>query len=260
MKRVVLVAIALLFLSFAMPSSNAEARKFSTAQQKRVDTIYKVVSKPKNWKKYGCLPSVCIAQAFIESGVGQACRANNFWGLRCGRASYLSLEAGVYAYMKCINNGYYKGAPHQKNAATQISKILAGGYCQPQGAYYSKAIWTIKTYNLKKYDKKMFKNIKRIEKKKKEEKERKRKEKEKKRLQAKSYKPIFNSTLRPWEIGINKNIINGGTVLIRHFFFNVINKGFNKDNKLYMGWPFVASGQAVSMSVKFDKIWENAVG
>ena len=28
MKRVVLVAIALLFLSFAMPSSNAEARKF----------------------------------------------------------------------------------------------------------------------------------------------------------------------------------------------------------------------------------------
>lgn len=122
-------------------------------QQKNAETIARICVE--NWEKYGCLPSVAIAQAFVESTLGKHCPSgsNNLWGICSGAVSYSSIEDGVYGYMRVINNGYYKGAPHCKDYSTQISRILAGGYCTPVGDYYSNAIWTIEHYQLYEYDK-----------------------------------------------------------------------------------------------------------
>lgn len=122
-------------------------------QQKNAETIAKICIE--NWEKYGCLPSVAIAQAFIESTLGKYCPSgsNNLWGICSGAVKYNSIEDGVYGYMRVINNGYYKGAPHCKDYSTQISRILAGGYCIPAEGYYSNIIWTIKHYQLYEYDK-----------------------------------------------------------------------------------------------------------
>ncbi len=173
-----------IMIGFA-PDAQAKL-KFSKETQKRVDQIYDTVSTEKNWETYGSLPSVCIAQAFVESGIGNAGRANNLWGLGGGRYSYKSLKKGVYAYMQCINKSYYTryGSTDTKSWKKQIRAILKGGYCVPAYGYYNKVARVIKAYGLVKYDKKMFKEIKEArkarkvkEKKAKEKKEHEKKEK-----------------------------------------------------------------------------------
>ncbi|MEE3468603.1 MAG: glucosaminidase domain-containing protein [Eubacterium sp.] len=155
--------VLLLFVAvLAVNTTEASAAEFTGRQKKIVDTIYDVVSKEKNWETYGSLPSVCIAQAYVESGVGAAGRKNNLWGLNGGRATYGSLKKGIYAYMKCINKRWYTryGATDTKSWKKQIRSILRGGYCVPASGYYNKVARVIKSYNLKKLDKKMFKEIK----------------------------------------------------------------------------------------------------
>ena len=155
---VLLLGCAVLFGS----TTDASAATFTPEQQKRVDTIYKIVSNEDNWNTYGSLPSVCIAQAVIESGVGKAGNKNNLWGLGCGRSSYKTLKAGVYAYMQCINKDWYKryGATETKSWKKQIRAILKGGYCVPAGGYYREVARVVKEYNLEEYDKLMFAGFK----------------------------------------------------------------------------------------------------
>lgn len=108
----------------------------------------------KNYKKYGVLPSVCVAQAFIETGIGTAYNNGNLWGLSSNNfGGYSSIETGCIAYLKCINNGWYKGAPFAGSYTKQITKILYGGYCDKPASYIAKAIWVIQHYNLTDYDK-----------------------------------------------------------------------------------------------------------
>ena len=165
LKKVLVCLLACAILAGAAPDSEAKL-KFSKSQQKVVDTIYDVVSKEKNWKKYGSLPSVCIAQAYVESGIGAAGNRNNLWGINGGRSSYKTLKKGIYAYMEVINKSFYSryGATDTKDWKKQISRILRGGYCVPAGGYYSKVARVVKSYGLKKYDKKMFKSIEKAKK------------------------------------------------------------------------------------------------
>ena len=260
-KGLVVLFILCMFLSI---STKAEARSLTKSQKQKAETIYEECSKEKNWKKYGVLPTVCIAQAFVESGIGQKCRPNNLWGLRCGRASYSSLKSGIKAYMQCINNGYYKGAPHKKNYRVQLDKILDGGYCQPRGAYFSHAMQLIRDYDLDKYDKKMFKKFKQIKKKRKEAKkrrqeERRRKKQEKERLERlkNPFTLIFDSELSPWELDVNKDLIGSGTVLVDLFFLEVVhkNKDLDKDT-VVTGNPLWRNRPAIM----FREVFENAVG
>ena len=182
MKRKVLVLLLACAIAVGHGTTSGAAT-FSAQQQKRVDTIYNVVSKEKNWKTYGSLPSVCIAQAYVESTMGMAGNRNNLWGLGGGRYSYPTLKKGVYAYMQCINKSYYTryGATDTKSWKKQISRILRGGYCVPAGGYYAKVARVIQQYNLQNYDKKMFdefKEAKRLRKERRLERERRRKERE----------------------------------------------------------------------------------
>lgn len=122
----------------------------SEQQKQRAYTMAEICIK--EWGKYGILPSVCIAQAMQESTLGKYCSPNNLWQIKSGAVSYGSLEEGVYAYLRVINNGCYGTAPFTKNASSQISKILAGGYCTPVGDYYSNVMWIINKYGLERFD------------------------------------------------------------------------------------------------------------
>lgn len=119
-----------------------------------------------NWDDYGVLPSVAIGQAFVESTIGKHCRGYNLWGINSGRGyNYSSLREGTFAYLKVINNGYYKKAPFTKSSRLQIRRILNGGYCVPEGDYYSNFTWALNRYNLEEYDRQMFEILKNRDKK-----------------------------------------------------------------------------------------------
>lgn len=171
--RLIILFFSLLFFN----KLDVQAYALSNTQQERADEIARIVSD--NWEEYGCLPSVCIAQAMIESTLGEHCISYNYWGINQGRTRYETLEDGVFGYMKCINNGYYKNAPFSENYSDQIRYILNGGYCQPVGSYYEDAIWVIEHYELYKYDQQMFEEI---EREKEEELRRKREENNRRRL------------------------------------------------------------------------------
>lgn len=161
MKYKIMTLITVISLIFSVLYCQVDAksfRKFSKSQDKNAQRIAKVVAD--NWEKYGCLPSVAIAQAFIESTLGEHCTGYNLWGIRSGAEQYDSLDDGIYRYMRVINNGYYKGAPFCKDYKKQIRRILDGGYCTPEGEYYNNVIWTIQAYGLYRYDEQMFKKIK----------------------------------------------------------------------------------------------------
>ena len=136
---------------------DAATRTFTDSQQRNADYIAEVVSN--NWDEYGVLPSVAIAQAFMESNLGDHCPPNNLWGIHAGRVSYPTLEHGIYKYMEVINNGYYEGAPGKTCYYEQLQIILDGGYCIPVGNYYKDAIWIIENYDLYEYDRQMFEAI-----------------------------------------------------------------------------------------------------
>lgn len=123
----------------------------SQAQKNIAYTIANICIK--EWKNYGVLPSTAISQAMVESTLGKRCRGYNLWGIKSGGVRYGSLENGVYAYLRVINNACYGTAPFTKNSSSQIRKILNGGYCVPVGNYYKNATWIVNKYNLKKFDK-----------------------------------------------------------------------------------------------------------
>ena len=140
----------------------ASGHDLSDEQWERADLMAEICID--EWETYGVLPSVCIAQAFIESTLGKFCRGNNLWGICSGGVSYDSLEDGIYGYLKVINNGYYPNAPFKTNYKEQIRAILDGGYCQPEGDYYNNVLWAVEYYNLTKYDKALFDELERREK------------------------------------------------------------------------------------------------
>ena len=145
MKRIVVFGLLLSLLA------TTPCQALSKKQWRRADIIAEVAAE--NYEQYGVLPSVAIAQAFIESTLGERCSGNNLWGINSGRESYSSLENGVMRYLRVINNGCYPGAPFERNYGRQITKIIAGGYCEPAGPYISDVVWSIERYNFDRYDK-----------------------------------------------------------------------------------------------------------
>ena len=139
-------------------TANAAKRTLTKAQQRRADIIAQICID--NWDKYGVLPSTCLAQAFVESTMGDHCSGYNLWGIKAGKVKYSDLEKGTIAYLEVINNGYYKNAPFCKGYKTQIKRILAGGYCVPADGYYGDAVWAIEAYDFTSYDEKLFKELK----------------------------------------------------------------------------------------------------
>lgn len=120
-------------------------------RKERADRIAKICIN--NYKKYGVLPSVCVGQAFQETGIGTAYNNGNLWGICSNRyGGYASIEEGCLKYLRVINNGYYKGAPFNKSYSSTLRKI-APNYCPDNPNYASEVISLIEKYNLTDYDK-----------------------------------------------------------------------------------------------------------
>ena len=209
-KIISMLMCMVLMIGGALPTT-AYARELPAGQKKTAERIAKVCMD--NYEKYGVLPSVCVGQAFIESTLGEHCNGNNLWGIRSGKEHYSTLEEGVFRYLEVINNGYYKGAPFQKDYHKQIRIILDGGYCHPEGSYYRDIIWSINAYHFDRYDKKLFRRLK-------EEKERKKQKKEEKKYIKDNKKPLepffsqYDKSVPDGIIYADTETISGGCVMV----------------------------------------------
>lgn len=105
------------------------------------------------WPSYGRLPSVAIAQAYVESGIFSGGR--NLYGVR--GCSGLGVYDATIRYLKCLNNQYFRGeGAFSLDPEYQLSVIMKGGrYCageRPGGSYYNNCISIINRFNLDRFD------------------------------------------------------------------------------------------------------------
>lgn len=230
MRCMKILFVVLLAILFTEPVTTfAKCTELTREQKNTADKMAEVALK--NWEKYGILPSVAVAQTFIESSLGvNQVRPNNLWGLRPGGkyASYKSFKDGAHAYFKVLSNGLYDKALYKTDYRQQIWLILQGGYYgEDDGGtieeYYRDCIDSIDKYGFDKYDKSLLLQIK------KEEKERKRKKKWKE-----TYTLIYDATLAEHEVKVDKKIIKKGDLKIwkdneMKGIFDVVKgqKGFN---------------------------------
>lgn len=138
-------------IAVMMLTTTAHARTFTEEQQALVDLIVEI--SVDSYEEYGILPSVAISQAFVESTLGERCRNNNLYGIRGGE--YDTHEASILAYMDLMQSERYAGARHIENPREQIEYILDAGYCPDEG-YADDVDWTIREYDLEKYDNIIF--------------------------------------------------------------------------------------------------------
>lgn len=205
MKRFIAILLALALT--LIPCNDSSALERTERIQSVLDVIVEVCAE--NWDEHHGYPSCCAMIAAQESLFGAAGRANNLWGLACGRASYSSLENGVIAWLKCLNNGWYGGAPKADNGDKQLHELLSHGYCQPPGNYYQYAMRLKSMYNLGELDEQMFRIIE-----KKKAKQRRIKEKKKRRkLQKLSYIVAYDPTLLPYQIRVHRGAIKDKSVI-----------------------------------------------
>ena len=149
--------------SYSQKLKNSELKKYhlestvlSSTQLERADEIAYLVAC--SYEEYGVLPSVAVGQAMQETQLGVA--VNNatpnfgWWGVigRNGYATYTSLEDGVNAYLKCVNNGLYNGALFNSSYSSSLLSIQNGGYCEPKDGYASRVVDCIESYNFSEYD------------------------------------------------------------------------------------------------------------
>ncbi|MBQ8218260.1 MAG: glucosaminidase domain-containing protein [Bacilli bacterium] len=157
-----IVTILTIMLVFSMIFShtttvNAANYELSEEQLEIADRIAEICTE--RWEESGVLPSVCIAQAYLESHIGTYCYPNNLWGLHGGYKSYETLDDGINAYIDCINNGYYDNALWHTDPEYVINAIYDGGYCTTDKAVYTGNImWIIEEFDLTRYDATILRN------------------------------------------------------------------------------------------------------
>lgn len=156
------------------------------ATKKQVDKFIKTIA-PLAQKEYTTrtkklLPSVCIAQACLESGYGTSqlmLKGNAFFGIKCGSTwkgkvynsrtkecydgvryvtindcfrAYNSVEESVADYYNLIcNSARYAKAVNEKDYRKCIQAIKNGGYATSP-TYVENVCKIIETYNLTQYD------------------------------------------------------------------------------------------------------------
>lgn len=156
-KRILLTLILCMVLSI-VPANTAHAASLSDEQTDVAEYLAEICTD--NWEEYGILPSVCIAQAYMESHLGTYCYPNNLWGLYGGYTSFESLEDGTYEYLDILSsNDSYHDALYRINYESQINAIYDGGYCTDSREHYVNGIiWIIEEFNLTQYDQEIYRN------------------------------------------------------------------------------------------------------
>lgn len=158
-KRTILT-LCLALAMVLLPSIKVDAGTYHLNDEQKdiAKEIQKVCTE--NWQEYGILPSVCIAQAYMESHIGEVCYANNLWGLYGGYQSYDTLDDGIMAYLELLNSyDSYSNALWRIDYKAQIEAIYDGGYCTTsKDEYVGGIIWIIENFNLSSYDSEILKN------------------------------------------------------------------------------------------------------
>lgn len=189
-----------ILVGFAVMSTEADAKE---SRQEVIQTILEVCAD--NWPKYHGYASTCAMMAAQESLFGKAGRPNNLWGLGGGRFSYPTLEDGIKAWLKCINNEFFPKAKCAKNGDEQLAYLLAHGYCEPVGNYYSACMWLKNYFHLDELDDAMFELIQ-----------------EKKEKQ--DFRATYDHSIPYGCVGVDSDVVKGGTVRIGTRYYDVVAK------------------------------------
>ena len=88
LKRIRKIGICII-LVLAILGSSARVEASTSVKTERKMKIVEVCRN--NYCIYGVYPSVCLAQAILESSLGDVCRPNNYWGLNQGKTCYACL-------------------------------------------------------------------------------------------------------------------------------------------------------------------------
>lgn len=126
-------------------------------QQKRADKI--AYNTYKNYKKYGVLPSIAVAQSMQETSLGtdktSATPHYGWWGVTSihgGYMKYDTFKEALLSYLGTLNNGRYNGCLNEYNYTKASQAIQDGGYCEPPAGYANEIVKNINQYNFRKYD------------------------------------------------------------------------------------------------------------
>jgi len=213
-----------------------------------------------HWDEYHVYPSCMAMIGAQESLFGTAGRANNHWGLVGGKASYATLEDGIHAFMRCVNDPWYHGAEKANSGDEQLKQLLKYGYCQPPGDYYSYAMRLKSMYNLGELDERMFRRIKAKARKQRKLANKKYREQQQKLM----FHVVHDPTLAPWQVVTYRGTIKGGTIRIRYSdtmgrytWRDVVGTKKGKHRIIYTGDRFHALVQPI---VYLDDVCESAKG
>ena len=253
MKRMIAAVLCMATVLVYAPTSEAREYRLSKRAEKVMDIIVDETAKDYDKPWGGGDAAVCGMMGMQESGLGAVCRQNNLWGLGSGRYSYSSLREGIRAWLRCINNGHYGSAPGTKDIFSQLRKILDGGYCQPEGAYYSNCRRLNTMFNFEKYSKRMWRKIK---KRRRKEKKLRQEKLRKKKLQS-FFRVVYDPALAPHQVTMDSKILKKGTLQIGFGYFEVVENKKGIGNVMYVG---TRQFGYVGRMIKIDKVFENAVG
>lgn len=215
MKKFISIIVIIMVIVMSIDTTSyAKTQKLNKMQWWYADEIARVVTD--NWETYGVLPSVAVAQAYVESSLGKRCAGNNLWGIASGDEHYDSLYDGILRYCEVINEDYYKGAPFMKDWNSQLDRILAGGYCDPVGDYKEDAEYGYAVHNFEKYDEILFDKLRKKEIAEKEEAKDRKEEAE--YIQANTVPSdtfvVIREYVRDGVIYANKKAITGGAAML----------------------------------------------
>ena len=220
----------------------------------------------KEWDNYGIWPSVAIAQAFVESGLGSG---PNLFGClgHAGRGT----ESATYGYLGVLQNQYFRGrANFAQDPDTQIGLILKGGnYCAgeyPGGHYHNLVINNIDNYNWDRFDRIIRRKIKA----KKERKLRKQRQKQPFRLEFSDELPEGEATVDPWFIQKGSTIIYSGGIVearntkrgLRNTIIVGSRQNFDDPYSKFRSWKSIREGFFDTSKIKINlmEVIENVKG
>lgn len=185
------------------------------------------------WDTYGILPSVAVAQAFVESGLGSG--GSNLFGVN--GCSGLGPVSATYRYLQCLHNEYFKGKAAWKDSPEeQMYYILERGfYCEgeyPYGRYYYNVLGSIDRYGWRKYDRTLEERLRVREKKARQKKER----RNRNFRQQMPFKIVFSDKIRIGECMCNSLYIpKGSTVIIGYYILEVTAVNKSLANTIVIG-------------------------
>ena len=231
MRRVIILNFLFVLAILMSPLQCFVSNALSTSRENTADAIADICIE--EWPTYGILPSVAVAQAFVESGLGSG--GSNLFGVN--GCFGLETVLATYRYLQCLHNEFFKGKAAWKDSPEeQLYYILERGYyCEgeyPYGSYYYNVIRSIYRYGWDKYDEKLSRKL--------AEEDRERAQKKASRLRSQRsrmpFKILFSNNIPFGTMCTDPEYIKkGSTVILGYYIFEVTESDKGLDNSVVIG-------------------------